>query len=102
MTPNIVKMIAVHYANKSGRGQAALFVPYSTAVEMVEARLAVWSKGAKYLNLTKSEACIAPSQPSCRMGEGIVFANACGDSAAMALVASWQPKISFAPHQLAA
>ena len=60
----IVQMVACHYANRSGRGKAALFVPYETAREMVDARLAVWGKGAKYINLTKTEAGMYHPAPS--------------------------------------
>lgn len=88
----IVEMIAVHYANKSGRGQAAYFLPIFAARQMVDARLAVWSKGAKYLNLTKTEASIASTSRSLKMGpevmEGCVDGNpldlACRDGWARA------------------
>jgi hypothetical protein len=62
--PETVKMVAVHYANRSGRGKAAFFLPYEAARDLVDARMAVWSKGAKYLNLTKTEAEMPKPAPS--------------------------------------
>jgi hypothetical protein len=57
-------MFAVHYANRSGRGKAAFFLTYEAARDLVDARMAVWSKGAKYLNLTKTEAEMPKPAPS--------------------------------------
>lgn len=86
----IVRMIAVHFANKSGRGQAALFVPIETAREMVDARLAVWNKKATYINLTKTEATLAPAARSIKMGPDVIFACAIGDVKDCALRDAWR------------
>lgn len=100
--PPLVRMIAVHYRGKSGRGEAACFVTESSANDMIEAGQAEWgNKKMSFLTLTKTEASMTASQPSCRMDEAIVFANACGDEAAMALVAGWQPMIAFSAQQAA-
>lgn len=84
-----LQMVAVHYANRSGRGKAALFVPLETAREWVDARLAVWSKGAKYINLTKSESQMTPSQRSCQMGESVMMGCVLGNESDMACRDSW-------------
>lgn len=96
MSPNIVKMIAVHYANKSGRCQAALFVPEESAREMVEAGLAVWSKKATYINLTKTEASLAPTARSIKMGPDVIFSCASGDVKDCALRDAWAPVLKAA------
>jgi hypothetical protein len=85
-----VKMIAVHYANKSGRGQAALFVTEDTAREMFEAGLAVWNKKATYLNLTKTEASLAPTARSIKMGPDVIFSCAMGDVRDCELRDAWE------------
>lgn len=86
----IMKMIAVHHANKNGRGEAACFVAESAALEMIEAGLAQWgNKKQSYLNLKKTEASMTPTARSLKMGEDIIFLNALGDESAMALVAGW-------------
>jgi len=82
-------MIAVHYANRSGRGQAALFVTLDAAREMVDARLAVWSKGAKYINLTKTEAALAPTARSLKMGPDVMDGCVEGNLVDMACRDSW-------------
>lgn len=87
--PKTVQMVACHYANRSGRGKAALFVPIETAREMVEAHLAVWSKGAKYINLTKTEAQITPSQRSCQMGESVMVGCVEGNASDLACRDAW-------------
>lgn len=91
-----IQMVAVHYANRSGRGQAALFVPAIAAREMVEAGLAVWNKKATYINLTKSESGLTPCARSIKMGPDTIFLNAVGDQAAMALVEGWRPLLKAA------
>lgn len=50
-----VQMIAVHAANKSGRGKPEFFLPYEAAKEMVDARLAKWNKRGTFINLMKTE-----------------------------------------------
>jgi hypothetical protein len=85
-----VRMIACHYANKSGRGQAALFVTEDAARDMVEAGLAVWSKKATYINLTKTEASLAPTARSIKMGPDVIFSCAIGDEKDCALRDSWR------------
>jgi len=87
--PSILQMVAVHYANRSGRGKAALFVPVETAREWVDARLAVWSKGAKYINLTKTEASLAPAGRSCKMGVPVIMGCVEGNVMDMACRDAW-------------
>lgn len=87
-----IQMVAVHYANRSGRGQAALFVPATAAREMVEAGLAVWNKKATYINLTKSEAQMTPTQRSIRMGPPVMLGCAMGEARDIALRDAWMPR----------
>lgn len=94
--PTVMRMIAVHHANKSGRGQAACFVTLDSAREMVEAGLALWNKKATFINLRKTEASVTPTAASLKMGADIMHLNACGDVRAMALVAGWRPYLKAA------
>jgi hypothetical protein len=85
-----VKMVPVHYAGRNGRGKAASFVTYEIAREMVDARVATWGKGAKFLILTKTEAELPATAESLKMGPRIIEAHAEGDLRAAAIVAGWQ------------
>ena len=87
----LLRMVAVHFCNRSGRGQAALFVTESAARDMVEAGLAIWSKKATYINLTKTEASLVPPQRSCRMGPEVIHGCCEGDVNDMALRDAWRP-----------
>lgn len=84
-----VQMVAVHYCNKSGRGQAALFVPIESARDMVEAGLAVWNKKATYINLRKTEASLAPTGRSCKMGVPVIMGCVDGNEMDMACRDAW-------------
>lgn len=94
--PQTVQMVAVHYANRSGRGKAATFVPYETAKDWVEAHLAVWSKGAKYINLTKTEAEIVRPQRSLTMGPSVMDGCVDGDACDIACRDAWIPRLPIA------
>jgi hypothetical protein len=85
------KMVAVHYANRSGRGKAAFFLPHETAHEMVDARLAEWGKGGKYINLKKAESEMWRTAKSLMMGPDVMEAAAQGDDAARACRDGWMP-----------
>jgi hypothetical protein len=98
LSPIVKTVIPCHYANKSGRGQAACWLSLEVVTDLVEAGQAKWNKKHTYVNFCKTEASMTPGQPSCRMDEDIVFANACGDAAAMALVAAWQPIMVALPY----
>ena len=101
--PKIVHFVACRYVGKSSRSEPDCIVTYETALEMVEARVAEWSKGAKYLILRKIEAEIARADRSLTMGPDVIFANACGEADAMALVAAWRTEIFVGdPYQEAA
>jgi hypothetical protein len=91
-----VQMVAVHFCGKSGRGKAASFVTYEIAREMVDARVATWGKGAKFLNLAKTEAELPSTAESLKMGPRIMEAHAEGDLRAAAIVAGWLPKFKAA------
>lgn len=95
MSP-IVKMIACHYANRSGRGQAATFLPFEVVQDLVEAGQAVWNKRRTYVNFTKTEAELHTAARSIRMDDKVIFLNAVGDRAAMALVEGWRPLLRAA------
>lgn len=88
--PSVVQMVAVHYANKSGRGQAALFVTAESAREMVEAGLAVWNKKATYINLTKTEASLHRAAQSITMGPKVTQGAAEGNRYHISLVEAWK------------
>ncbi len=88
--PSVVQMVAVHYCNKSGRGQAALFVTAEAAREMVEAGLAVWNKKATYINLTKTEATLTPTQRSIRMGPPVMWGCVLGEARDIAIRDAWR------------
>jgi hypothetical protein len=92
----LVQMIAVHYANKSGRGQAATFVSIDCARDWVEAGLAVWSKGAKYINLTKTEAQMSRAAQSLTMGPRVTELAVMGSEFHRALVQAWCPLMKAA------
>jgi hypothetical protein len=92
------------YANRriSSLSKPSGFVDRQGAREMVEAGLATWTKGAKGIMMKKTEAQIAPTARSLKMGADVIMLNAMGDEAAMALVAAWEPRIVAARYQQAA
>jgi hypothetical protein len=87
--PKTVQMVPVYYANRSGRGPAPLFVTLEAAREMVDARVAVWNKKATYINLTKTEAGLTPTQRSCRMGPSVMWGCVMGDARDIAIRDAW-------------
>lgn len=95
MSP-IVKMIACHYANRSGRGQAATFLPLEVVQDLVEAGQAIWNKRRTYVNFTKTESELHHAAPSLKMPLWVIEGNAMGDRRAMALVEGWRPLLKAA------
>lgn len=87
-----MKMIACHYANRSGRGQAATFLPLEVVQDLVEAGQAVWNKRRTYVNFTKTEAQLHTAAQSIRMGVLVMQGNAEGDRRCMELVNAWKPR----------
>ena len=83
------EMVACHYANRSGRGNAATFLPIYTVREMVEAGLAIWDKRCKYVNFTKTEAEVHRADLSLTMGPNVTEQAAMGSPYHMALVQAW-------------
>jgi len=94
--PTILKMIAVHHANKSGRGQAACFVSVDSAREMVEAGLAVWNKKATFINLTKTEAGITPAARSLKPGLSVMDGYVMGEPRDVAIIEAYRPRFAWA------
>lgn len=94
--PQAVQMVACHYANRSGRGRAAFFLAYEAAKEMVDARLAQWSKGAKYINLLKTEAELPRPQRSLAMGQSVMDGCVLGNENDLACRDAWIPNLPFA------
>ena len=86
-----VQMVAVHYANRNGRGRAAFFVAIDTARELIEARMAVWSKGCRYLNLLKTEAELYKPDLSLRIGPGVMEGFTDGVPKYVEIVNRWAP-----------
>jgi len=85
-----VRMVAVHYANRSGRGKAAQFVREEVAQDMVDARLAVWNKKQTYINLTKSEAGLTPTARSLKPGLSVMHGYVEGNQQDIAIVEAWR------------
>jgi len=86
-----IQMVPVHYANRSGRGKAAYFLPYETAREMVDARLAIWEpKKARYINLTKSEPQMHKPAPSLKPNIRTMDAYVEGKMHAVAIIDAWR------------
>lgn len=94
--PEAVQMVAVHYANRSGRGKAAFFLNYEAAKDLVDARMAKWSKGAKYLNLIKTEAELPKPARSLCPTPGIMDAFVEGNPDAVAIIESYKFKYKYA------
>lgn len=86
-----VKMVAVHYSNRNGRGRPAFFVTRETARELVEAHMAMWSKGCKYLNLNKTEAELYKPDLSLHMGPAVIEEFADGVPRFVEIVYGWAP-----------
>lgn len=98
-----LEMVACRYPGKKSSSKPACFVTIHTARELVEAGEASWSKGAKYLIFTKLEAEMMRADRSLTMGPAVIFANACGEADAMALVAAWRTNVRASdPYDLAA
>lgn len=92
MPSTAVKMIAVHYSNRSGRSKAAQFVTEETAQAMVDARLAIWKKGANYINLTKSQPAMTPVARSLKPGISVMDGYCMGDERDVAIIEAWRFK----------
>lgn len=86
-----IKMIACHYANRSGRGVPATWLPADTVDEMYEAGLVVWNKRHTYVNFKKTEAEIHRVADSIRMGVRVMLGYVEGDPRCVALVEGWTP-----------
>ena len=86
-----VKMVACHYANRSGRGMAACFLPIDTVRELVEAGEAVWSKRATYVNFKKTEAEMPRADKSLTMGPEVIEGAAEGNLRYLCLVSAYAP-----------
>lgn len=87
--PPIIRFIACRYAGKV-RTEPDCIVTYETALDMVEARVAEWSKGAKYLILRKTEAEMAPAAMSCKMGPEVIEGCADGEERFTVLRDAWR------------
>ncbi len=85
-----IRMIACHYANRSGRGQAACFLPLQAIEDMVEAGLAVWNKRRTYVNFTRSEAELHRAAQSIRMGLRVMDGYVEGIWYFVSLVNAWE------------
>lgn len=98
-----IEWVACYYANRSETSKdPAARVTIETAREMVEAGQAIWSKGCKFLKLTKTEAEMPRADRSLVMGPQIIQLNAEGDTAVMELVAAWRPYLVPSVYQEAA
>ena len=89
-------MVAVHFSNRSGRSKAAQFVTEETAQAMVDARLAVWKKGANYINLTKSQPAMAPVARSLKPGLSVMDGFVMGEARDIAIIEAYRPQWSWA------
>jgi hypothetical protein len=89
--PSAIQMVPCHYANKSGRGKAACFLPIDTVREMVDAGQAIWNKRATFVNFTKTEAEIHRPAASLKMPEWVLDGFLAGEYRATQIVAGWQP-----------
>lgn len=86
-----VKMIACHYANKSGRGKPACFLTLAAVQDMVDAGQAQWNKRGTYVNFTKTEAEVHHAAPSLRMPEWVMDGVVEGKEHCLAILAGWRP-----------
>lgn len=84
-----IQFVACRYVGKSSRSEPDCIVTYEAASEMVEAGLAEWSKGAKYLILKKLEASLAPASMSIRMGPNVIEGCAMGIARFIACRDAW-------------
>lgn len=95
-----VQMVAIHYANKSGRGKPASWVSIDAARELHEAGLAVWDKKCKYMNLTKTQAEMHRADTSLTMSHKVTIRAVIEfDEAARACVQGWAVGIVGRPHR---
>lgn len=88
--PKIIEWVACYYAGRSGRGNPCASVTIETAREMVEVGQANWSKGMKYLKLTKIEASLSIASRSIQMGPSVIEGCAMGDVNDIALRDAWE------------
>jgi len=92
--PETVKMVAVFPVNSNGRGKADAFVTYETAREMVDARLATWSKGCKYLKLAKKTNEMFKTAPSLKPNVRIMDDYCEGKPYAVEIIESYKFKLA--------
>jgi len=86
----LLEMVRVRYSNQSARSDATSMMEIEAARQLVEAGLALWSKGAKYLILTKMEAEMHRAAQSLTMGPNVTEQAADGSVYHMALVEAWR------------
>ena len=67
-----IQMVACHYANRSGRGVPACFLPLEAVRDLVEAGEAVWDRKTKYVNFTKTEAEMPRAARSLKPGLSVM------------------------------
>ena len=85
----LLEMVRVRYSNQSARSDATSMMEVEAARQMVEAGLARWSKGMKYLILTKVSAGLHHADLSLTMGPNVTEQAAMGSPYHMALVQAW-------------
>ena len=86
-------MVGVFYSNREpsrgSRAKAAFWVPYQTALEMVQSLFATWDRKAKYLILKTTHAEMHKTAQSLSMGPNVTFQAAAGSEYYMELVKAW-------------
>lgn len=88
--PKAIEMVPMYYANRSGRGNPCGSVSIDTARDYVQSGLAMWSKGAKYLKLLKTEAEMHRAAQSITMGPKVTQGAAEGNEYHISLVEAWK------------
>lgn len=77
-------------------------VSYEDAAHMVANWVAKWVNKCRGIQMLQGKAAVRARDRSCSMGPRVIFLNACGDRAAMALVAGWEPYMVPSKYQEAA
>jgi hypothetical protein len=86
-----IEWVACYYANRSDTSAfPAAKVTIETAREMVEAGQATWSKGCKYLKLTRTEASMTPTARSLKVGPEVMMGYVLGEPRDVAIIESWR------------
>jgi hypothetical protein len=97
MNTCVISQVPVYWRSTPGKQVPDFFVSRAESLRMREAGQAYPIQRGRALRMMVAEARLTPEpvrvqvrDESCRMGEAIIFANACGEARAVAMTEGWK------------